>query len=140
MRRTEFPRGPGLARKAAPGNPRSTFRRPDLVEPRTPRAPIAPVSDKRRVENRARSKILAAMRAEVEAGARPACAAAELLPDIDCGGPVDGHELLSRGRGGSITDRRNVVLVCRWHHTHITTNPTEAEALGLAIKSGGSTT
>lgn len=32
----------------------------------------------------------------------------------------DGHEVLSRARGGSITDPANIRLVCRPHHDELT--------------------
>lgn len=33
---------------------------------------------------------------------------------------LDGHELLSRSRGGSITDLENIVLLCRTCHDDVT--------------------
>ena len=42
----------------------------------------------------------------------------------------DIHELKSRARGGSITDPKNCVAVCRPCHIWITTNPKEAAQLG----------
>lgn len=44
--------------------------------------------------------------------------------------PVDVHELKSRARGGSITDRDNLVAVCRECHSWITTHPKEAHEQG----------
>lgn len=38
----------------------------------------------------------------------------------------DIHELKSRARGGSITDKSNLVAVCRPCHTWITQNPKQA--------------
>lgn len=49
---------------------------------------------------------------------------------------LDAHELLSRGRGGSITDLANIVLLCRDCHQWVTAHPSDAEALGWAFKSG----
>jgi 5-methylcytosine-specific restriction endonuclease McrA len=40
------------------------------------------------------------------------------------------HELLSRARGGSITDEKNCVALCHECHSWITTNPAEATADG----------
>lgn len=40
------------------------------------------------------------------------------------------HELLSRGRGGSITDPSNCVAVCGPCHSWITTSPAQALAEG----------
>jgi len=61
---------------------------------------------------------------------QPACAACLAEP------AVDPHEILPRGRGGSITDPGNVIPLCRPCHTWVTTNPAEAEARGLSAKSG----
>lgn len=56
--------------------------------------------------------------------------------DDDCTGhAVDVHELLSRGRGGSITDRANCVTGCRHCHDKVTQNPAEAETRGWLLKS-----
>lgn len=43
---------------------------------------------------------------------------------------VDVHELKSRARGGSITDKSNLVTLCREHHDFITQNPAWAQAHG----------
>lgn len=48
---------------------------------------------------------------------------------------VDVHELKSRARGGSITDRDNLALLCRTCHDYITTHPAEAEAEGWSLPS-----
>lgn len=47
----------------------------------------------------------------------------------------DIHELINRSQGGSILERKNVVAVCRPCHTRITTNPKEAERVGLHLES-----
>lgn len=47
----------------------------------------------------------------------------------------DIHELVNRSQGGSITHRPNLLAVCRPCHTRITTNPKEAERLGLHLES-----
>lgn len=51
------------------------------------------------------------------------------------GAAAHAHEILPRGRGGSITDPRNVIGLCavchRWAHEH----PTIATALGLLARS-----
>lgn len=44
---------------------------------------------------------------------------------------ADGHEVLTRGRGGSITDPANVMPVCRPCHRLITGEPALADALEL---------
>lgn len=45
------------------------------------------------------------------------------------------HEPLSRARGGSITDPRNVVLVCHPHNEELTTEPQWGYDLGLIAHS-----
>ena len=83
--------------------------------------PVKPVSSKRAKEQRQRSKVLAEV-----FGATPPCAR--------CGGPADdAHELLSRARGGSITDPTNIVPLCRADHRWITEHPAEAAAEGWAL-------
>lgn len=70
--------------------------------------PLNPVSDKRRKANRERAR----MAVDVF-GANPPCAR--------CGRPADDlHELLSRARGGSITDPGNCVPLCRDCHDDVT--------------------
>ena len=49
-----------------------------------------------------------------------------------CYGPVHGHEILKRSRGGSITDMENVVLLCNFHNGWIEDFPKESHALGLS--------
>lgn len=88
---------------------------------------LARVSPKRRRENRERTEALRPLRA-----AQPWCAR--------CGATgvgLDGHELLSRARGGSITDPANIRLICRTCHQHITENPAAAEVEGWALPSRG---
>jgi hypothetical protein len=43
----------------------------------------------------------------------------------------DGHEILSRAAGGSITDPENIQLLCRPHHRFVTDHTVEAIKLGL---------
>jgi PAS domain-containing protein len=50
---------------------------------------------------------------------------------IGCEGQaVDGHEVLPRSAGGSITDADGIVLLCRLCHRHITENPAWARKAG----------
>lgn len=49
-----------------------------------------------------------------------------------CFGPVFGHEILKRSRGGSITDMNNVVLLCQYHNGWVEDNPYASEQMGLA--------
>ena len=94
--------------------------------------PIRPVSDKRRAENRKRAAM-----------------ADRLWPDrregivmCGCGRPEcnrradDGHEILTRARGGSITDETNVIPLARECHGEIQLGPDWAYAAGLLRHSG----
>jgi hypothetical protein len=47
----------------------------------------------------------------------------------------DIHEIVNRSQGGSITERRNLLAVCRPCHNRITTEPKNAERLGLHLES-----
>jgi hypothetical protein len=100
-----------------------------LKRPQGRHARIKPVSDKRRAENRERRKM-----ADEEFGERPLCAikwgpgCTVWADDLD--------EILSRGRGGSITDPANTNPACRWCHTRKTENPAEAERRGFLLPSG----
>jgi hypothetical protein len=88
---------------------------------------LVQVSPKRRAVNQQRAKVLAQLRA-----GQDWCTACGLVL------PLDGHELLSRGRGGSITDPSNICLLCRFCHTYITEHPAWAEANGWALKTTAS--
>jgi hypothetical protein len=92
-------------------------------------APIKPVSGKRQAENRERRKM-----ADATYGDRPLCA---IRWGSGCTGWADDlDEILSRGRGGSITDAANTTPGCRWCHAQKTENPAEAERRGLLLPSG----
>ena len=87
---------------------------------------IPPVSLKRQRENRVRRAVVAAMADD----GYVAC--------VRCGAPADDpHELLSRARGGSITDPANIVPLCRADHRWVTEHPREAAAEGLAVSAFG---
>ncbi|MBW3663541.1 MAG: hypothetical protein KY469_10615 [Actinobacteria bacterium] len=75
---------------------------------------------------RARREVLAALLDE----RGPWCEAR--LPGCD-GLAVDGHEPLTRGRGGDPADAAQIVLVCAICHRRIHDNPEEATARGLLI-------
>ncbi len=73
---------------------------------------------------------------------RPGCEACAAFATFDKVRPVirpsvDVHEIKSRGRGGSILDKRNLITVCRFPcHSRITTDATGAsEMLGLMLPS-----
>ena len=48
-----------------------------------------------------------------------------------CYGPVNGHEIVKRSQGGSITDLSNIILLCARHNDWVEDSPTEAHRLGL---------
>lgn len=98
------------------------------------RARLSPVSDRRAEENRERRRAL-----EARYGRYPACQLGPVIAAAGypsgaprCAGDAqDAHEVLTRGRGGSITDLANIVPACRPCHDWVTTHPAEALALGL---------
>jgi hypothetical protein len=93
-------------------------------------------SKKRQTENRVRKRVM------LETfGRYPRCAGcgplAELGIETGCNGWADdAHEILSRARGGSITDPANVIPLGRRCHDYVTTHPREAEAAGLSRSAG----
>ena len=48
---------------------------------------------------------------------------------------VDVHEIVSRARGGSILDKRNLACLCRGCHEVITAHPALAEREGFSAHS-----
>lgn len=140
LSRRPLPRGKPLKRSTP--MPRGQIQATGSQLARTPmkrganqldRTPINPISDTRREENRERRKAV-----DAAFGPHPQCVAGPILRhvtgEVDCGAVADdAHELLSRGRGGSITDPTNIVPLCRRHHNWITTHPHEAECCGLAL-------
>ena len=86
------------------------------------RSPLAPVSKKRAALLRVRKKVTDQM--------IPIC--------VRCGKRADdAHEVVSRARGGSITDPENLVALCREDHRWVTEHPLEAEAEGLSRRAPG---
>lgn len=99
--------------------------------PLTRRARLRAVSAKRARENRRRRKVLA----DLAVTRGPWCQIQ--LGGVCTGRWQDGHELLSRARGGSITDAANIVLCCRACHTYVTERPAWAERMGWSLPSWG---
>lgn len=98
-----------------------TKRRSKVIARQTP---LNPVSKRRRAENRQRRAMLKAKYPEPE---NVMC----IVPGC-CNRADDGHEPLSRARGGSITDPDNLAPLCRDHHREITDfEPEWAYELGL---------
>lgn len=48
-----------------------------------------------------------------------------------CFGSVNGHEIVKRSQGGSLTDLDNIVLLCNRHNDYLEDHPREARELGL---------
>lgn len=91
---------------------------------------INPVSDKRRAENRER-KAMADRRWPDRRDGTVMCSAPE------CGRPADDlHEILPRGRGGSVTDEANTKPVCRQHNEELTKSPAWGYRAGLLKHDG----
>jgi hypothetical protein len=95
------------------------------------RSRLRPVSKKRRAENVERKALM-----EEKFGPRENWRCA--FPQIDngfglgCFGDVNGHEVLKRSRGGSVTDMTIVVLACQYHNDWVEENPRQAHRMGLA--------
>lgn len=109
MKRSE-PMGRGKRMKAGAALNRTAPARTASLERR---ARLAPVSAKRQAENRVRRAMVNALWPERPVCEWPGC---PLLAD-------DVHEALTRGRGGSITDRENARALCRPHHDYVTFTP-----------------
>ena len=93
------------------------------------RSAINPVSKRRAVKLRERKTLIAAM----EENGPVLCQFWSHFGDGR--DPVhradDLHEILSRARGGSITDPANTIPLCREHQIWTTEHPLEATAMGL---------
>lgn len=59
------------------------------------------------------------------------CKVQELVPEVACLGRLSGHELLPRGRGGSIVNPANILMSCIGHQNWIRSHPEDAHARGL---------
>jgi hypothetical protein len=107
---------------------------PKTYKAKRPRKGLNRVSTKRARENRERDK----QRADVLARGCQVCPV--LVEHMDwerCDGTaVDWHEVVTRGRGGSITDPGNGLASCRLGHDFLTEHPIHAEAWGLIAKNG----
>lgn len=95
--------------------------------------PIPAESDRRRADNRVR---YGPTRDALYERSRGACEVAGVIgmADFDarlCQGRLEQHEVLTRARGGSITDPANQLLACSFHHAWITSHPAKSVELGL---------
>lgn len=88
---------------------------------------IPHVSKKRAVLNRQRAKFVRQVLAEV-----PYC---EARLDGCTRRSTDVHEILTRARGGSIIDRKNVAALCRRCHAFITVHPEWSHRSGYMLSS-----
>ena len=129
-RTTPLARGASLARHTGLERGAGPVRKTELRKVSAKRARTAP----------ARRQLVAALLAGQPYCQAPTFAVDALRPDLlalfadRCTRlAVDGHELLSRGRGGSHLDPANVVPLCRLCHDWVTRHPTHADALGLAL-------
>ena len=114
-------------KRGAPLQRRTPLRaRTPLTAKTAPRRgrPLRQVSKKRAKENRVRAAVIAGLYPE-----RPRC-------DCGCGRLADDvHEILSRARGGSITDGANFAAVARFCHNAITDEAPFGYELGLSVHS-----
>lgn len=109
------------------GQRRTPMKRTEMKRSTTP---IKPVSDKRKKENRERTKAMV----EVRGRDQHACQLQAVIGTA-CHGPLHGHEILKRSRGGSITDPANIMLACDGHNGWVEDHPMLAEVYGLSLPS-----
>ena len=100
---------------------------------------MKPISDKRRDENAIRAKLMAEKFGPEHEWSCSFWDHRMENPEVQvgknyrtCWGPIDGHEVVKRSRGGSIVDMDNVVLLCRLHNGLVEDHPLSAHRLGLA--------
>jgi hypothetical protein len=91
------------------------------------RTSLARMSEARRVENFERRKAMKIVRAR-DVG----CVGRGVLPAF-CFGPTHGHEIITRAQGGSITDPRNILLLCDFHNCWVDLNHDVAVELGFRV-------
>lgn len=90
-------------------------------------------SRKRRPEIAARKRLIAAMKRNGPVLCAWQVPVWDYAVIIQCTGYADDlHEILSRARGGSISDPANCIPLCRPHHTWVTEHPIEAKEMGLS--------
>jgi hypothetical protein len=86
------------------------------------RTPIRSVSRKRAAVNRVRAKVVRGITAN----------GLTICPSPGCTRIADSpHEPLTRARGGSITDPKNIVMMCWPHNQELTLEPPWGYELGL---------
>jgi 5-methylcytosine-specific restriction endonuclease McrA len=93
--------------------------------PLRPRKPMRRQSARKRAERGPRARCVAAVRA------RSGGLCEGRVPGVCTGTATDVHEVVSRARGGSVTDMANCVHLCSQCHRHVHTHPLESYANGL---------
>lgn len=101
-------------------------------EPLSRATPIRPVSQKQGKLNAHRRALMAIWMDQAAEQSELGFAECEIKWDQGCTGrAVDGHERIKRGRQGSITDRTNVILCCRYCHEKTESEVEEATRRGF---------
>ena len=95
------------------------------------RTELNPTSTKRTAENRERSRVMVDLFGSQEDWRCSVEGSLDHGIMGPCYGPIHGHEILTRGRGGSITDPANIVLLCDRHNEWASSHPEDAHRLGL---------
>jgi 5-methylcytosine-specific restriction endonuclease McrA len=93
--------------------------------PLRPRKPMRRQSARKRAERGPRARCVAAVRA------RSGGLCEGRVPGVCTGTATDVHEVVSRARGGSVTDMANCVHLCRDCHSWAHNHPAIAATLGL---------
>lgn len=90
--------------------------------------PMRAVSEKRQERYRDRERAVD----RAFARDRWTCVAGRIIPEVECGGRLDPHEVIPRSAWPEgIYDTDNIVAVCRRHHEWIDHHPDGAHAVGL---------
>ncbi len=96
------------------------------------RSAVKPMSSKRHAENRERRKVMAEAfgpRETWQCYVSQSSFAGGLMGP--CYGPLNGHEIVKRSQGGSITDPSNILILCDRHNEWVENFPVDAHRLGL---------
>ena len=111
---------------------------------RTPLKRKSPLKSKSRLSNRSkkmkdsydgyggRRDVVSALMYEVSSCEAGMIIGGEIDRWVNCAyTPCDVHEILPRSAGGSIVERSNLLVVCRFCHMWIHANPKRSRELGL---------
>lgn len=130
MKRSGLTRTTGLRRTGPPARRTALSSTASLTrgQPLARTGDLARQSTRRKAETATRR----AVRDDTLAAAGYRCAALDLVPEIQCWGPLDVDEITPRGvRPGAHLDRAQTQVLCREHHDWKHAHPIEAQALGL---------